>query len=158
MKIHVSLTDNTSGTVFAGKAGGERKRLVSMTQSYSTCAEMKARQTDKIRELRMTLSSAGFATLDSQAKVLGLPRSTTWAILKGDHKHSGLSAAIINRMLSAPQLPLLVRAKIVEYVDEKLAGSYGHSKALRQKFAEKLSADCYRQPQARKIAADRDVI
>ena len=100
----------------------------------------------------MTLSAAGFVTLYSQAKVLGLPRSTTWAILKGNHKHSGLSAAVINRMLAAPQLPLLVRTKIVEYVDEKLAGSYGHSKALRRKFAEKLSADCYRQPQAEQIA------
>ena len=127
-------------------------------RSFSACAEMKARQADKIRELRMTLSAAGFVTLNSQANVLGLPRSTTWAILKGNHKHSGLSATVINRMLAAPQLPLLVRTKIVEYVDEKLAGSYGHSKALRQKFAEKLSADCYRQPQARKIAADRDVI
>ena len=112
-------------------------------RSYSACAEMKARQADKIRELRMTLRAAGFVTLNDQAKVLGLPRSTTWAILKGNHKHSGLSAAVINRMLAAPQLPLLVRTKIVEYVDEKLAGSYGHSKALRRKFAEKLSADAF---------------
>ena len=121
-------------------------------RSYSACAEMKARQADKIRELRMALIAAGFVTLNSQAKVLRIPRSTTWAILKGNHKHSGLSAAVINRMLAAPQLPLLVRTKIVEYVDEKLAGSYGHSKALLRKFAEKLSADCCRQLQARQIA------
>ena len=126
-----------------------------MKAAYSTCAKMKARQADKIRELRMTLRAAGFVTLDAQAKVLSLPRSTTWAILKGNHKHSGLSAAIINRMLAAPQLPLLVRTKIVEYVDEKLAGSYGHSNALRRKFAEKLSAECVRQPQARQIDSTR---
>jgi len=86
-------------------------------------------------------------TLDAQATVLGLPRSTTWAILRGNYKHSGLSAAIINRMLSAP-LPLRVRANILEYVDEKLDGSYGHSKALRRKFAEKLSAECFGQSRA----------
>ena len=123
-----------------------------MKAAQNYCVEMKARQADKIRELRMTLRAAGFVTLGAQAKVLSLPRSTTWAILKGIHKHSGLSAAIINRMLAAPQLPLLVRTKIVEYVDEKLAGSYGHSKALRRKFAEKLSAECVRPPQARQIA------
>ena len=123
-----------------------------MTKGFSFSAEMKARQSDRIRELRTTLCAVGFITLEAQAKALGLPRSTTWAILKGNHKHSGLSAATINRMLAAPQLPLLIRAKIVEYVDEKLAGSYGHSRALRRTFADKLSAECVRQ--ARQFAPD----
>ena len=67
--------------------------------------------------------------LDDQANALGLSRSTTWTILKGRHKASGLSADIINRMLAAPRLPPLVRAKVLEYVEEKTAGRYGHSHA-----------------------------
>ena len=113
-------------------------------RSCSACAEMKARQADKIRELRMALIAAGFVALNSQATVLGIPRSTTWAILRGNHKHSGLSAVVINKILAAPRLPPLVRANILEYVHEKLAGSYGHNKVLRRKFAEKLSAQCLR--------------
>jgi DNA invertase Pin-like site-specific DNA recombinase len=56
---------------------------------------MKARQSAKIRELREALVASGFLTLDEQSKALGLSRSTTWTILKGNHKASGLSAAII---------------------------------------------------------------
>lgn len=53
---------------------------------------LKARQGLKIRELGAALVSVGLITLDEQAKALGLPRSTTWTILKGTHKSSGLSA------------------------------------------------------------------
>ena len=80
---------------------------------------MKARQSSKIRELGDALIAEGYLTLDEQARVLGLGRSTTWTILKGNHKTSGLSAGIINRMLAAPRLPALVRARILEYIDEK---------------------------------------
>ena len=52
-------------------------------------AEAKARQLSKIRELRLALRRAGLIGLDEQAKALGLPRSTTWKILKGGHKTSG---------------------------------------------------------------------
>jgi hypothetical protein len=54
-------------------------------------AMMKARQSSKIRELAEAVISAGFLTLDEQAKALGL----------------GLTASIINRMLAAPELPPL---------------------------------------------------
>ena len=68
---------------------------------------------------------AGLIGLDKQARALGLPRSTTWKILKGDHKASGLSAMVISRMLSAPRLPPVVRTKILEYVREKTDGFMG---------------------------------
>jgi hypothetical protein len=80
----------------------------------------------------------GLITLDEQANALGLGRSTTWAILKGDHKASGLSAIIVNRMLSAPKLPPLVRTKILEYVREKTSGLYGHNDRLIHKFAARI--------------------
>jgi hypothetical protein len=83
-------------------------------------AEIKAQQATKIRELGHALVDAGFLTLDEQAKALGLARSTTWTILRASHKGSGLSAAIIKRMLLSPQLPPLARWKILKYTTDKL--------------------------------------
>jgi hypothetical protein len=99
------------------------------------------RQSAKIRELANAVKSAGFLTLDEQAKALGLPRSTAWTIRKGSHKASGLSASIINRMLAASKLPQLARSKILEYVEEKAAGLYGGSQSQRRKFAARLSIE-----------------
>jgi hypothetical protein len=75
-----------------------------------------------------------------QANALGLCRSTTWTVLKGNYKGSGLSATTIDNILLAPQLPSVVRVKILEYVEEKAAGSYGHSKEQRSRFIARLSA------------------
>jgi hypothetical protein len=102
-------------------------------------ARMKGRQSSKIRELAEAVKSAGFFTLDEQAKALGLSRSTAWTIRKASHKASGLSASIINRMLAAPDLPPLARSKILEYIEEKAAGLYGGSRTQRRKFAARLS-------------------
>jgi hypothetical protein len=93
-------------------------------------AKMKARQAEKIREVGHALVDGGFMTLDEQSKALGLARSTTWTILRASHKGSGLSAAIIKRMLLSPQLPPLARRKILEYTGNKLAGVYGGSRIL----------------------------
>ena len=87
---------------------------------------MKARQCAKIAELRKILEQAGYHSLSEQAVVLGLSRSTTWALLKANHKASGVSGSIIKRMLRSAGLPLAVRQWIDEYVGEKLAGKYGH--------------------------------
>ena len=102
---------------------------------------MKTRQSSKIREVAEAVKSAGFLTLDEQAIALGLSRSTAWTILKASHKASGLSASIINRMLAAPELPPLVRTKILEYVEEKAAGLYGGSRSQRRKFSARLSIE-----------------
>jgi len=99
---------------------------------------MKARQSSKIREIGEALIAAGFRALDEQAEALGLSRSTTWTILKGNYKNSGLSAATINRILAAPKLPPTVRAKIHEYIEEKTAGLYGDSKTRLRKFTATL--------------------
>jgi hypothetical protein len=102
---------------------------------------MKARQSSKIRELAEAVEAAGFLTLDEQAKILGVPRSTAWTIRRASHKASGLSASIINRMLAAPELPLIVRAKILEYIQEKAAGLYGGSHSQRRRFTARLSPE-----------------
>jgi hypothetical protein len=97
--------------------------------------EMKTRQSCKIRELGGALITAGFRTLDEQARALGLSRSTAWAVLKANHKASGLAAATISRMLSSPELPTHVRATILTYVEGKLAGLYGHNKIQLRRLA-----------------------
>ena len=76
------------------------KRAVERPTPALNKSNIKATQCSKIRELRQTLVKAGHLTLDQQAESLGLARSTAWAILRGNHKHSGLSAATIKRMLS----------------------------------------------------------
>src|SRR5262249_9439713 len=101
-------------------------------------AEAKARQSSKIRELRIALRRAGLIGLDEQARAIGLPRSTAWKILKGDHKASGLSAMVISRMLSEPKLPPVVRAKILEYAQEKADGLYGHGKRELLRFTARI--------------------
>src|SRR4051812_37808634 len=102
-------------------------------------AELKAKQSSKIRELGTALAGAGIRSLDEQARVLSLPRSTTWTILRGNHKSSGLSTAVINRMLASPELPASVRTTILEYVEEKIAGSYGDSRGRLREFDSRLS-------------------
>ena len=99
---------------------------------------MKVRQSSKIREIADALVATAYLTLDEQARALGLARSTAWTILQANHKSSGLSANVINRMLAAPQLPPLVRVTILEYIDEKAAGLYGHSKLQRCRFIARL--------------------
>ena len=95
---------------------------------------MKARQCAKIAELRLVLLQAGYHSLDKQASVLGLSRSTTWAVLQAHHKASGLSGSVIKRMLRSADLPPTARQWIDEYVAEKLAGNYGHSRRRLRVF------------------------
>ncbi len=106
--------------------------------SPSSVAEMKARQAAKMREIREALIAEGYVSLDDQAAALGLSRSTTWTIMKGNHKSSGLSATVVNRMLSAPRLQASVRKKILEYVAEKSGGHYGNGKEQLRKFVGRL--------------------
>jgi hypothetical protein len=100
----------------------------------------KERQRLKIKQIGAALYEAGHVSLDEQARVLGLCRSTTWVILQANHKSSGLSAALINRILGAPELPPSVRTKILEYVEEKAAGLYGHTHSRRRSFTKRLCA------------------
>jgi hypothetical protein len=117
----------------AGDGKGKRMRL-------EGSQGLKERQSSKIKELSDALVAAGFLSLDGQATALGLSRSTTWTILKAKHKNYGLSGALINRILQRPGLDRRVRAKIIEYVQEKASGYYGHNKAQLRRFRGRLSA------------------
>ena len=115
------------------KAGSLRNKTADLT-----ITDVKARQASKIREIGEALITTGFVSLDAQAKVLGLPRSTAWTILSTKHKGTGISARTICRMLSSKRLPPLVRAKIMEYAEERAAGIYGGTKTQNRRFASKL--------------------
>ena len=93
----------------------------------------------KIEEIGRTLAECGFVTLDEQAYVLGLSRSTAWTVIRGTHKTSGLSAMTINRMLATDHLPLRVRLKLLEYIAEKMSGAYGDQEHRLKAFASKIS-------------------
>jgi hypothetical protein len=133
------MESNASSRVSASSTLPLRRQRKHSVLESRPGTRMKALQSTKIRELGDALITAGFSTLDEQAKVLGLSRSTTWTILKGNHKASGLTTSIINRMLAAPQLPALARLRILEYVEEKAAGSFGGSRAQRSRFVARLS-------------------
>jgi hypothetical protein len=105
-----------------------------------TVTQMRERQSAKIWELKVALMAAGVFSLDEQAEVLGLSRSTAWSVLNGHNKTGGLSALTINRILASSRLPALVRAKILEFVEEKAAGLYGHSKSIQRKFIAERTA------------------
>lgn len=103
-----------------------------------TGAQMKAQQCQKLGELKTVLLDCGFTTLAQQAAALGLCRSSAWKLLKSDHKHSGLSAALVKRMLASRDLPHEARMIIDAYVQEKLRGAYGHGAAALKRFRLKL--------------------
>src|SRR5215468_1574522 len=94
----------------------------------------------KIRQIAEALGEGGYLSLDAQAGVLGLSRSTMWTIIQAKHKNYGLSGAVIKRMLAQPRLPPAARAKILEYVADKSAGIYGHNPGRARHFLEVLDA------------------
>jgi hypothetical protein len=110
--------------------------------SPPTLAELKRKQSAKIRELAFALARVGMVGLDQKAAVLGLRRSTAWSLLKANYKGSGLSAGLIKRMLASPDLPKGARAVLLDYIAEKSMGAYGHSirrlRLFRQQFASEL--------------------
>ena len=114
------------------------KKKRSSQLNGSELHDAKASQVLKLRALGRALVSAGFVTVKQQAEVLGLSRSTAWTILRGSHKGSGLSAAVVNRILGQ-RLPLRVRLEVIDYVEQKAAGHYGHNRLARRKFVAQLS-------------------
>ena len=99
--------------------------------------EAKARQAAKLAQIRDTLVKLGFDTAAKQAAALGVGRSTAWALLNRD-KRAGPSAVVIKRILSSPRLAPAIRRKFIEYVEEKIAGRYGHEKIRRLWFQDQF--------------------
>ena len=90
-------------------------------------AKAKARQASKLTQIREALIAAGHRTAAQQAFALGVGRSTAWALFNCD-KRTGPSSVVLKRVLSSPNLPPAVRRKVEQYINEKIAGRYGHPK------------------------------
>ena len=103
-------------------------------RQYSEHRGAKARLALKLSELRVALIDGGFDTTAKQAAVLGVGRSTAWALLNLD-KRAGPSASVIKRALSSPSLPPVARRKIEEYVREKVAAYTDTANGGRRRFA-----------------------
>ena len=99
--------------------------------------EAKARQASKLAQIRAALIAAGFDTTAKQSAVLGVGRSSTWAVLNRDTR-AGPSANVIKRILSSPDLPAVARRKVEEYVKEKSRGLYGHSEPRSEAFSDQF--------------------
>ena len=116
----------------------EQESFGSEESVIETHAQIKARQVSKIKEIADALFTCGFCAIDRQATALGLPRSTAWSVRRANHKNSGLSAATIQRILRAPQLPPLARDKLLEYTADKSAGLYGHNRSQLRRFIARM--------------------
>jgi hypothetical protein len=114
-------------------------RQTQLPSDASSISILKARQCAKIAEFRQALIASGFDSVDAQAAVLGLSRSSTWMILNRNHKASGLSCSVINRIMRSTRLPSAARGKLEEYVQEKLMGKYGHRRQCLRRFRDQLS-------------------
>src|SRR5262249_4406736 len=132
------VTAQTSLSVTASVPMPKAQRS-SQGNGTSVVTEIISRQAANILELVKPHIVSGVMTRYQQSEALGLARSTPWTILRAGHKGSGLSAAVINRMLLSPELPPLARRKILEYTTDKLAGVYGGSPTQRRRFFARLS-------------------
>jgi len=115
-----------------GQSSAIRRPLFSKSKA-------KARQVGKLAEIRESLVAAGYDTTAKQAAALGVPRPTAWVVLNRD-KRVGPSSAVIKRILSSPNLPPVARRKVEEYVEEKIAGLYGHAEHSRRFFRDQFQA------------------
>ena len=104
----------------------------------------KARQASKLAEIRTALVAAGYDTAGKQAAALGVPRPTAWALLNRD-KRAGPSSVIIKRILLSQNIPPAARRKVEEYVEEKIAGLYGHTAQSRRWFRDQVNDISVRQ-------------
>jgi hypothetical protein len=76
------------------------------------------RQNVPIQAIAAALVASGYTCLDSQAKALGLHRSTTWTIVKNKHKLGRLNRQTAQRILANPDTPPSVRAIIQQALAE----------------------------------------
>lgn len=86
-------------------------------ERFRALRDLNARKT-KIQDITEALISSGYTSLDHQARVLGLHRSTVWTIRENKHKMGRLSAKTIDRIITNPDTPPRVRAAVKEYVAE----------------------------------------
>ena len=92
------------------------------------------RQAAKIKELEKVLLTLGYKSAGRRAAVLGLKRSTVWAIFHAQHTRGGLSSGTVKKLLAAKAAPKELKQVVAEYVREKLSGAYGHNHSALKRF------------------------
>lgn len=103
---------------------------------FSKSVQLREQQS-KILEISEVLSRHGHRTVDQQARILNVPRSTAWTILRPTHKHSGLTIRVLLKMLNSPELPLEARQKVLDYLYEKAEGHFGSNRNCQRRFRAK---------------------
>jgi len=83
-----------------------------------SCSE-RPRYSVTLQHISEALISAGFVSLDEQAKALGVHRATAWTIIKHKHKLGRLQRETVVRMLANPGTPQSVRNVIEQYAAER---------------------------------------
>ena len=116
-----------------------RAFVIEARTNQLSLGERTAIQARKIEDLRKAVCAGGPVSLSEHAELLGLGRSTAWTLLKRPYKNSGLTAGVIKRMLASPKLSQGAHAILIEYIEEKANGLYGHSRPQRRRFVGALS-------------------
>ena len=76
-----------------------------------------------IEDIGRALRTAGYTSLDRQAKALGLHRSTAWTIVRNKHKVGRLSKKTVTRILESPETPPVLRFAVQRYLAGQRAAS-----------------------------------
>ena len=93
--------------------------LVGRLEAIRIEDELSRRRKIPIQLIADALTEAGYFSLDSQAKALGLPRSTAWTIMSAKHKLGRLNAKTARCILANPDTPVSVRVIIQTMLDQK---------------------------------------
>ena len=99
--------------------GGTRAGLSARLEAVRHLNTSSARRTVPVQQIADALVEAGYASLDEQAKALGIHRATAWTIIKTKHKLGYLNAKTTERMLANPELPQCIRDVLQRFVAER---------------------------------------
>jgi len=95
---------------------GARSSLSVRLEAVRYLNTSSARRTVPAQHIADALVGAGYASLDEQAKALGLNRSTAWTIIRTKHKLGYLNSTTTKRMLANSELPPCIRDVLQRYV------------------------------------------
>jgi len=96
-----------------------RLETVRCLNEINSSSRTRRKYTTNIQHIADALITAGYTSLDKQAKALGIHRATAWTIIKNRHKLDRLNTSTTKRMLANPELPPCIRDVIERYLAER---------------------------------------
>jgi hypothetical protein len=96
-----------------------RLKLIRDLNAVHSAGHARYKYPTKIQNIADALIAEGYLSLDSQAKALGVCRSTAWTIVRTKHKLDRLSFKTTDSMLANPKLPPSVRLVVQKYMAER---------------------------------------